>query len=138
MESRKVIRNKKSYYINIPLEISKALGIVKGDRLKIIHLPGNGILITLDKGAGKVSVNLQSIDRLQRAADAIYSQLEGRVKDLGLNFISNLQARIVSDLAVSGLLDLKARVEKIETKQEVSNQRRAKIHLLKKPNPNNP
>jgi bifunctional DNA-binding transcriptional regulator/antitoxin component of YhaV-PrlF toxin-antitoxin module len=136
MDSRKVIKIKKSHYINIPSEISQALGIVKGDRLKIIHLPGSGILITLDQGAGKVSVNLQSIDRLQRAADAIYSQLEGRVKDLGLNFISNLQARIVSDLAVSGLLDLKARVDKIETRQATPQPKVCKIHLLKKRSPN--
>ena len=132
MDLRKVIKIEDSYYINIPLEISQALGIVKGDRLRIIHLPGSGILITQPQGDGKVSVNLQSIDRLQRAADAIYSQLEGRVKDLGLNFMSDLQARIVSDLAVSGLLDVKARVEKLETKSEVSDQRRGKVILLHK------
>jgi bifunctional DNA-binding transcriptional regulator/antitoxin component of YhaV-PrlF toxin-antitoxin module len=132
MDSRKVIKIEDSYYINIPSEISRALGIVKGDRLKIIHLPGSGLLITQAQGAGKVSVNLESIDRFQRAADSIYQQLERRVKDLSLNFISNLQARIVSDLAVSGLLDVKSRVEKLETKSEVSDQGRGKLVLLPK------
>lgn len=132
MDSRKVIQIEDSYYINIPSEISRDLGIIKGDRLKIIHLPGSGLLITQAQGAGKVSVNLESIDRFQRVADSIYQQLERRVKDLSLNFISNLQARIVSDLAVSGLLDVKSRVEKLETKSEVSDQGRGKLVLLHK------
>jgi bifunctional DNA-binding transcriptional regulator/antitoxin component of YhaV-PrlF toxin-antitoxin module len=132
MDSRKVIKIEDSYYINIPSEISRALGIVKGDRLKIIHLPGSGLLITQAQGAGKVSVNLESIDRLQRAADFIYEQLKGRLKDLDSNFISGLHLRIIDDLVRSGIFDLKARVEKLETKSEVSDQGRGKLVLLHK------
>jgi len=132
MDSRKVIKIKESYYINIPSEISKALGIVKGDRLKVIHLPGSGFLITQTQGAAKVSVNLQSIERLQRAADSIYSDLQRRLKDLDQNFISNLHARIISDLACSGIFDLKARVEKLETKPERSDQKPGKVIPLNK------
>lgn len=137
MDSRKVIKISDSYYINIPLDVARVLGIVKGDKLGISPLVGLGLLITLDQGADKVPVNLQNIDRIKRAADSIYQELERRVKDLGLNFISNLQARIVSDLAVSGLLNVKARVEKLETKFEVSDQGRGKLVLLhkKKRNP---
>jgi len=132
MDSRKVIKIEDSYYINIPLEISQALGIVKGDRLRIVHVPGSGILITQAQGAGKVSVNLESIDRLQRAADFIYEQLKGRLKDLDSNFISNLHLRIIDDLVRSGIFDLKARVEKLETKAEVSDQTPGKLVLLHK------
>jgi len=132
MDSRKVIKIQDSYYINIPSETSQALGIVKGDRLKVIPLPGLGILITQNQGAAKVSVNLESMERLQGAADQIYSNLERELKDLGLNFISNLQAHIISDLATSGLLDLKSRVEKLEKKPETSDQRRGKVILLHK------
>jgi len=132
MDSRKVIKIKESYYINIPSEISKALGIVKGDRLKIINIPGSGFLITQAQGAGKVSVNLQSIERLQRAADSIYSDLQRRLKDIDQNFISNLNARIISNLACSGIFDLKTRVEKLEAKPEVSDQKPGKVIPLPK------
>lgn len=132
MDSRKVIKNKNSFYINIPLEVSKALGIVKGDELGITPLFGLGLLITQAQGAGKVSVNLESIDRLQRAADFIYEQLKGRLKDLDSNFISNLHLRIIDDLVRSGIFDLKARVDKLETKAEVSDQTPGKLVLLHK------
>ena len=132
MDSRKVVKIKDSYYINIPLEVFKALEIVKGDKLRITHLIGLGLLITQAQGVGKVSVNLESVDRLQRAADSIYQQLERKLKDLEANFISNLQARLIPDLARSGIFDLKARVEKIETRVGVSDRRRGKLVLLDK------
>lgn len=132
MDSRKVIKVKDSYYINIPLEASKALGIVKGDRLRITHVLGLGILITQVQGAGKVSLNLESIDRIQRAADFIYEQLKEKLKGLDSNFISGLHLRLVGDLVRSGIFELKARVEKLETKAEVPDHGRAKILPLHK------
>jgi bifunctional DNA-binding transcriptional regulator/antitoxin component of YhaV-PrlF toxin-antitoxin module len=132
MDSRKVVKIKDSYYINIPLEVSEALGIVKGAKLRITHVIGLGLLITQAQGAGGVSVNLESIDRIQRAADFIYEQLKGRLKDLDSNFISGLHLRIIDDLVRSGIFDLKARVEKLETKSEVSDQGRGKLVLLNK------
>jgi hypothetical protein len=132
MDSRKVIKIKDSHYINIPLEVSKAMGIVKGDKLRITPLVGLGVLVTQAQGVGKVSVNLESIDRLQRAADSIYSQLERKLKNLESNFISNLQARLIPAIATSGIFDLKARVEKLEMKPEASDQRRGRVILLHK------
>ena len=132
MDSRKVVKIKDSYYINIPLEISQALGIVKGAKLRITHIIGLGLLITQAQGAGKVSVNLESVDRFQRACDFIYEQLKGKLKDLDSNFISGLHLRLVGDLVRSGIFDLKARVEKLETKSEVSDQGRGKLVLLNK------
>jgi len=132
MEKRKVIKNRESYYINIPSDLAKALGILKGDRLGIIPLPGSGFLTLKIEGAAEVSVNVQSYDRLQKAADSIYSDLQRRLKDLDQNFISNLHLRIVSDLVRSGLFDLKARVEKLETKPEVSDQKPGKVIPLNK------
>lgn len=132
MDSRKVIKIKDSYYINIPLDVAQALGMVKGDKLRITPLIGLGLLITQSQGVGKVSVNLESIDRLQRAADFIYEQLKGRLKDLDSNFISGLHLRIIDDLVRSGIFELKARVEKLEKKSEVSDQRGGKVLLLNK------
>ena len=132
MPSRKVIKIKDSYYINIPSDVAQALGIVKGDRLRVIHIPGSGILITQAQGAGKVSVNLESIDKIQKAADFIYEQLKGRLKNLDSNFISGLHFRIIDDLVRSGIFDLKARVEKLETKSQVSDRRPGKVLLLHK------
>jgi hypothetical protein len=132
MDSRKVIRVKNSYYINIPLEAFKALGIMKGDKLRITHVIGLGLLITQAQVADKIPFNLESIDKLKRAGDFIYEQLKGRLKDLDSNFISGLQFRIIDDLVRSGIFDLKARVEKLETKSEVSDQGRGKLVLLHK------
>jgi len=132
MDSRKVVKIGESYYINIPLEISQALGIVKGERLRINHIPGSGILITQTQGAGKVSVNLDTIERLTRAADSIYEDLKRRLKELDSNFVTGLHLRIIDDLVRSGIFDLRSRVEKLETKPDVSDRGRAKILLLHK------
>ena len=132
MYSRKVIQIEDSFYINIPSDVGQALGIIKGDRLNEIPIPGLGLLITQAQGAGKVSVNLENIDRLQRAADFIYEQLKGRLKDLELNFISGLHLRIIDNLVRSGIFDLKSRVEKLETKSEVSDQTPGKVIPLHK------
>lgn len=132
MDSRKVIRHHDSYYINIPSEICAELGIIEGDRLEISYLPGVGVIITQDGGPDKIPGNYESIKRLQRAADAIYSELQKKGKDLGDKFIPELIARLVPALAASGVLDLKWRVEKLEMNGEVPEQRRAKIHLVKK------
>jgi len=132
METRKVIKVGKCHYINIPSDISKSLQIVKGDRLKITHLPGLGILLTQAEGAGRAWVKLESMERLQRAADFIYEQLKGRLKDLDSNFITGLHFRIINDLVRSGIFELKARVEKLETKPELSDQKPGKIIPLHK------
>jgi len=132
MESRKVMKIRNSYFINIPLEVSKALGIVKGDRLRINHLPGLGVLLTQAQGADQVPTFKVDIDRLQRAADFIYEQLKGRLRDLDSNFITGLHFRIIDDLVRSGIFELKARVEKLESKSEVPNHSRAKILPLHK------
>jgi hypothetical protein len=132
MDSRKVIKVKNSFYINIPLEASKALGIMKGAKLRITHIIGLGLLITQAQGADKIPFNLEGIDRIQRAADFIYEQLKGRLKDLDSNFISGLHLRLVGDLVRSGIFDLKARVEKLETKPEASDRTLGKVLQLHK------
>lgn len=132
MDSRKVIKIEDSYYINIPSGVAQALEIMKGDRLKVSYIPGCGIFITLDQGADKIPVNLESVDRFKRAADTILLRVERKAKDLGDNFISDLWGRLIPAIATSGIFDLKARVEKLETKSEVSDQRRGKLVLLHK------
>lgn len=132
MDTRKVIKIEDSYYINIPSDVAQSLKIMKGDRLKIGYISGCGIFITLDQGADKIPVNPESVDRLQRAADAIRWQLERKAKDLGDKFISDLMNRLIPTIATSGIFDLKARVDKLETKAEVSDRGRGKLVLLHK------
>ena len=132
MQSRKVVKIKESFYINIPSDVAQALEIMKGDRLKVSYIPGCGIFITQAQGADKIPVNLESVDTLNRAADAIRCQLERKARELGDNFISNLWGRLVPVIAGSGIFELKARVEKLEMKSKVSNQRRGKLVLLHK------
>lgn len=132
MYSRKVIKIEDSYYINIPSEIRKALGIQKGEDMKIGYLTGSGIFITQAQGADKIPVNPESVDRLQRAADAIRWQLERKAKDLGDKFISDLMNRLIPTIATSGIFDLKARVDKLETKAEVSGRGRGRLVLVHK------
>jgi len=132
MDSRKVVKIKDSYYINIPSDVAQALGIVKGDKLWITPLIGLGLLITQAQGVGKVSMNPEGMDRLKKVADTIYWQLEGKLKNLGSNFISNLQARIISDMVRSGIFNLKARVEKVEKRVEESNRGKGRLTLVRK------
>ena len=132
MELRKVQKINNSFYVNIPSEISEGLKIEKGDSLKIGYLAGYGILITKDKGVDKISVNLESVDRLQRAADNIFSDLRRKAKSFEASFTFNIMNRLIGEIMKTGLIDLKSRVEKLETKSEVSGQGRGQLVLLPK------
>jgi bifunctional DNA-binding transcriptional regulator/antitoxin component of YhaV-PrlF toxin-antitoxin module len=132
MESRKVQKIKNSFYVNIPSEISEGLKIEKGDSLKIGYLAGYGILMTRDKGVDKISVNIEGVDRLQRAADNTFSDLRRKAKSFEASFTFNIMNRLIGELMKTGWIDLKGRVEKLETKFEVSGERRGKLVLLDK------
>ena len=132
MDSRKVIKIEDSYYINIPSGVAQALGIMKGDRLKISYLLGCGIFISLDQGADKFHFNLESVDRFQRATDAGCLQLERTAKVLGDNFISDLWSRLMPAIATSGIFDLKSKMEKLEKQVEESNKGKGRLTLVHK------
>ena len=80
METRKVVKIRSSYFINIPAAIVEDLKIEKGDSLRVGNLPGYGIIITRDKGLDKISVKLESVARLQTAADNIFSELKRKAR----------------------------------------------------------
>lgn len=130
MESRKVQKIGNSYYVNIPSEISEGLKIEKGDPLRVGYLAGYGILITRDKGVDKTSVNLEGVDRIQRAADNIFSDFRRKARSFEASFTFNIMNRLIGEIMKTGLIDLKARVDKIETKVEVSDQRPGRVILL--------
>ena len=132
MRSRKVIKMKKSLYINIPSDTAEALGIRKGDRWRVEDVPGTGLLITPERGGKKVEVNLESIDRIKRAADMIYCQQEKRLRSLESNIISNIVGRLIPVIAGSGIFDIKVGLKKTQADLMAHLNRSAKIHLLKK------
>jgi len=132
MERRKVIKIGNSKYINLPSEISEAMGVKEGDKLYILHVLGYGIFIPQAQGADKLPINLESIDRLKRAADTIYWQLERKLKDLDSNFISNLHASIIKDITRLGIFELKSQVEKLEKQVEESNKTKGRLTLVRK------
>ena len=132
METRKVIKIRNSYYINIPSEISEGMGIDKGDSLKVGYLSGYGILMTRDREVSEASVTLDGIERLQRTADNIFSDLRRKARSFEASFTFNIMNRLIGELMKTGLIDLKGRVEKLETKPEAFDQGRGKVILLHK------
>lgn len=132
MRSRKVVKMKKSLYINIPSDTAEALEIRKGDRWRVENIPGTGLLITPERGSKKVELNIDSIERIQRAADMIYSQQEKRLRSLESNIIANIVGRLIPVIAGSGIFDIKAGLKKTQAELRAHLNRSAKIHLLKK------
>lgn len=132
METRKVIKIRNSYFINIPSEISEELKIDKGDSLKVGYLSGYGILITKEKGTSKLPVALDSAERLQRLADDIFSDMRRKAKSFEASFTFNMMNRLLGELFKSGLFDLKAKVQDLEEKIKTLNPGRGKIVMLKK------
>jgi len=88
--------------------------------------------MTRDKGVDKISVNIEGVDRLQRAADNTFSDLRRKAKSFEASFTFNIMNRLIGELMKTGWIDLKGRVEKLETKFEVSGERRGKLVLLDK------
>jgi hypothetical protein len=132
MQSRKVIKINKCFYVNIPLEISGERKIEKGDSLKIRDIPGQGILITQAQGIEKVSVNLDSIETLKRAAYEIITETKKELRTVRSSFTSEILRSLVGELVRCGLFDLRARVDKLEKQVEESDKGKDRLTLVRK------
>ena len=130
METRKVVKIRSSYFINIPAAIVEDLKIEKGDSLRIGNLPGYGIIITRDKGLDKISVKLESVARLQTAADNIFSELKRKARSLESSFTFNIGNRIIGELLKTGWFDPKIVVEEVKSRTEALSKRSVKLVLL--------
>ena len=130
MEIRKVIKIRSSYFINIPAAIVEDLKIEKGDSLRIGNLPGYGLIITRDKGVDKISVKLESVARLQTAADNIFSELKRKARSLENSFTFNIGNRIIGELLKTGWFDPKIAVEEVKSRTEAVSERSVKLVLL--------
>ena len=129
MEIRKVVKIRSSYFINIPASIVEDLKIEKGDSLRVGNLPGYGIIITRNEGVDKVSVNLESLERFQRAADNIFSELKRKAKSLENSFTFNVGSRIIGELLNTGWFDPKIGIEEVKSRIERKEEKRLKIVL---------
>jgi bifunctional DNA-binding transcriptional regulator/antitoxin component of YhaV-PrlF toxin-antitoxin module len=130
MEIRKVVKIRSSYFINIPAAIAEDLKIEKGDSLRVGNLPGYGIIITRDKGLDKISVKLESVARLQTAADNIFSELKRKARSLESSFTFNIGNRIIGELLKTGWFDPKIGVEEVKSRSEKLSERSVKLVLL--------
>ena len=129
MEIRKVVKIRSSYFINIPAVIVEDLKIEKGDSLRVGNLPGYGIIITRNKGVDKISVNLESVETLQRTADNVYSELKRKAKSLENIFVFNVGSRIIGELLNTGWFDPKIGIEEVKSRTEAREMKRLKIVL---------
>ena len=130
METRKVVKMRSSYFINIPMAIVEDLKIEKGDSLRVGNLPGYGIIITSDKGANAVSVQLDGVARLQVAADSIFSDLKRKARALERSFTFNVGNRIIGEIMKTGWFDPRVEYEEVKSKAGSLSQRNVKLHLL--------
>ena len=130
METRKVVKIRSSYFINIPAAIIEDLKIEKGDSLRVGNLPGYGIIITSDKGASKISVQLESVARLQTAADSIFSELKRKARSLERSFTFNVGNRIIGEILRTGWFDPKIKVEEVKSRVEALGRRSVELRLV--------
>ena len=105
-----------SYFINIPSSIVEDLKIEKGDTLRVGNLPGYGIIITRNEGVDKISVDLESVERIQRTAEAAFSELKRKIRSLENSFVFNIGNRIVGELVKTGWFDPKIGIEEVKTR----------------------
>ena len=127
MYSRRVIKNRDSYYINIPRKIFESMELKQGQVLNLDHAPGVGIIIGREQDTHMPSANPESIKRLEQLASEIIYRTERRLKDSGDNFTTKVMSQVVPILVRSGVLDLKPRVSKVERELEKMKRGRGKL-----------
>jgi hypothetical protein len=127
MYSRRVIKNRDSYYINIPRKIFESMELKQGQVLNLDHAPGVGIIIGREQDTHMHSANPESIKRLQQSSNEILYRQERRLKDLGDDFITKIMGQVVPVLVRSGVFDYKPRLSKIEKQLENMKRGRGKL-----------
>jgi len=131
MDTRRAIKNKGGLYVNIPLDIVRALEIKPGERLKVSYVSGMGIFITQLKGADKIPTLPRSVEGLQKAADFIVSQTENRLKQIEANSISSYYTSMIEKLSRLGIFEMEKRVRRLERLSVESNLEKGKLILIR-------
>jgi hypothetical protein len=131
MDTRRVIRNKTGFYINIPLDICKALEIKKGEHLKVSYVTGVGIFITQLSGADKVPISPKSVEGLKKAADFIVSHTEARLKQIESNSITSYYTSMIEKLSRMGIFELQRKVDRLERLAVESNIEKGRLTLIR-------
>lgn len=131
METRKVIANKTGFYINIPIDICKALDIKGGDRLKVSYVTGTGIFITQLSGADKIPTLPRSIEGLKKSADSICSQTETKLKEIASHSITNYFTSMIQQISRLGIFELQKKVDRLERLSIESNIVKGKLILVR-------
>ena len=134
MDTRRVIANKTGFYINIPIDICKALEINGGDRLKVSYVTGTGIFITQLSGADKIPTEPRSPEGLKKIADSIYSQTETKLKSLAHKSITDYFTLMIQQLSRMGIFELQRKVDRLEKLSIESNIVKGKLILVRQHN----
>jgi hypothetical protein len=131
METRRVIANKTGFYINIPIDICKALDINGGDRLKVSYVTGTGIFITQLSGADKIPTEPRSPEGLKKIADSIYSQTEIKLRNLASKSITDYFTSMIQQISRLGIFELQKKVDRLERLSVESNIVKGKLVLIR-------
>lgn len=131
MDFRKVIRNKTGFYINIPVDIARALEIKGGERLRVSYVTGIGIFITQAVGSDRTPIKPKSIEGLQKAADFIISQAEMKLKNLEANSVSSYYTSMIANISRLGIFKIQREVDGLLKREEKANQEKGKLTLVR-------
>lgn len=131
MDFRKVIKIKGGYYINIPLEIAKALDIMAGERLKVSYVTGQGIFITQLTGSDKVPTVPRSPEVLQKNIDFMYSRVEKNLKNLESQTILNYHNSMIKEISRLGIFELQRKVDLLEKRAIEVNKVKGQLVLIR-------
>jgi len=95
MALRKVIKIRSSLLVIIPAGICELMGIEKGDRLRVDHVAGVGILVNKEYPAGVVPVQLARVESMRQLMDGMYDDFRRKLKALEANISNNIYNRMM-------------------------------------------
>lgn len=132
MDFRRVVKIKKSLYVNIPRQIADALGMQAGERLKVAYVAGSGIFITQVQGADKIPINPKNVDGLQKAADFIYSDVARKLTLLESAAVANYHASMIKEISRLGIFELQKKVDGLEKQVVGRTKEKGKLTLVRR------
>lgn len=95
MALRKVIKIRSSLLVILPAGDCELMGIEKGDRLRVDHIPGVGFLVTKQYPGGEVPVQLRRVESMKQLMDSMYDEFRRKVKGLEQNVTWNIYNRMM-------------------------------------------
>jgi hypothetical protein len=131
MQTRKVVQNRQSQYINIPKDIGEALNTKKGECLNVVYAPGVGMIITKLRGADEIPTTSKTTEELQKEAAFVCSEARRKLMKITDSQVQNFHSLMMKEFVNLGLFDLKSQVDRLEKRSIEVNKVKGQLVLMR-------